>query len=50
VLIESLLNSTDALSNQMVGSPLELQHALIMLLLLVGLLSIHGKYQRYVPW
>ena len=50
MLFESLLNSADALSNQMVGSPLELQHALIMLLLLVGLLSISGKYRRYVPW
>ena len=50
MLFEGLLNSAAALSNQMVGSPLELEHALIMLLLLVGLLSIRGKYQRYVPW
>ena len=45
-----LLISADDLSNQVAGSPLELEHALIMLLLLVGLLSIHGKYKRYVPW
>jgi len=50
MLFEGLLNSAAALSNQMVGSPLDLQHALIMLLLLVGLLSIHGKYRRFVPW
>ncbi|MBE9474186.1 MAG: hypothetical protein IMY85_04790, partial [Chloroflexi bacterium] len=50
MLVEVLLNSADDLSHQMVGSPLELEHALIMLLLLVGLLSIHGKYLRYVPW
>ena len=50
MLFERLLNSAAALSNQMVGSPLELEHALIMLLLLVGLLSIHGKYRRFVPW
>ena len=50
MLFEVLLNFADDLSNQMAGSPLELEHALIMLLLLVGLLSIHGKYKRYVPW
>ena len=50
MLVEGLLNSAAALSNQMVGSPLDLQHALIMLLLLVGLLSIRGKYRRCVPW
>ena len=50
MLFEGLLNSADDLSNQVVGSPLELEHALIMLLLLVGLLSIRGNYQRYVPW
>jgi len=50
MLDEVLLNSADDLSNQVAGSPLELEHALIMLLLLVGLLSIHGKYKRYVPW
>ena len=50
MLFEGLLNSAAALSNQMVGSPLELQHALIMLLLLVGLLSIHGTYRLFVPW
>jgi hypothetical protein len=27
-----------------------LEHALIMLLLLVGLLSIHREQWRYVPW
>jgi hypothetical protein len=50
MLFEVLLNFADDLSNQVAGSPLELEHALIMLLLLVGLLSIHGKYKRYVPW
>ena len=50
MLVEVLLNSADDLFNQVAGSPLELDHALIMLLLLVGLLSIRGKYLRYVPW
>jgi hypothetical protein len=50
MLVEVLLNSVDALSNQVAGISLELEHALIMLLLLVGLLSIHDKYKRYVPW
>ncbi len=50
MLVEVILNSADNLSNQVAGSPLNLDHALIMLLLLVGLLSIHGKYKRYVPW
>ena len=50
MLVEVLLNSVDDLPNQVAGSSLELEHALIMLLLLVGLLSIHGKYERYVPW
>jgi hypothetical protein len=50
MLVEELLNSADDLPNQVAGSSLELEHALIMLLLLVGLLSIHGKYERYVPW
>jgi hypothetical protein len=50
MLVEVLLNSVHDLSNQVAGSPLDLDHALIMLLLLVGLLSIHGKYKRYVPW
>ncbi len=50
MLFEVLLNFADDLSNQVAGSPLELEHALIMLLLLVGLLSIRGKYKRYVPW
>jgi len=49
MLVEELLISANGLSNQVAGSPLELEHALIMLLLLVGLLSIHGKYKRYVP-
>jgi hypothetical protein len=50
MLVEELLNSADDIPNQVAGSSLELEHALIMLLLLVGLLSIHGKYERYVPW
>ena len=50
MLVEELLNSANGLSKQVAGSSLELEHALIMLLLLVGLLSIHGKYKRYVPW
>ena len=35
---------------QIVGGALALEHALIMLLLLVGLLSIRGALRRYVPW
>lgn len=50
MLVEGLLNSTDDFSKQVSGSPLELEHALIMLLLLMGLLSIYGKHRRYVPW
>jgi hypothetical protein len=50
MFVESLLNSANDLSKQVTGSPLELEHALIMLLLLVGLLSIRGNYRRYVPW
>jgi len=50
MLVKVLLNSANDLSNQVAGSPLELEHALIILLLLVGLLSIRGKYKRYVPW
>jgi len=42
--------STDDFSKQVSGSPLELEHALIMLLLLMGLLSIYSNYRRYVPW
>ncbi|GAB4536463.1 MAG: hypothetical protein Kow0063_22010 [Anaerolineae bacterium] len=37
-------------SQQMAGSTLALEHALIMALLLVGLLSIRGEQRRYVPW
>jgi hypothetical protein len=32
------------------GNTLALEHALIMLLLLVGLLSIRSERRRYVPW
>jgi hypothetical protein len=35
---------------QFVGSTLALDHALVMLLLLVGLLSIRERQRRYVPW
>lgn len=35
---------------QIAGRTLVLEHALIMLLLLVGLLSIQGKQRRFVPW
>ncbi len=38
------------LSLQPAGSTLELEHALIMLLLLVGLLSIQRGQRRFVPW
>ena len=50
MLVEELLNSPKVLYSQVAGSSLELEHALIMMLLLVGLLSIHGKYERFVPW
>ncbi len=50
MLVEGLFNYTGDFSNQVSINPLELEHALIMLLLLMGLLSIHGKYRRYVPW
>jgi hypothetical protein len=36
--------------SQAAGSALVLEHALIMLLLLVGLLSIHREQRHYVPW
>jgi NhaP-type Na+/H+ or K+/H+ antiporter len=32
------------------GSPLDVKHALTLLLLLVGLLSIEGRQRRFVPW
>jgi len=32
------------------GSPLDVEHALTLLLLLVGLLSIEGRQRRFVPW
>jgi Na+/H+ antiporter NhaD/arsenite permease-like protein len=35
---------------QAAGSTLAPEHALVMLLLLVGLLSIRGAARRYVPW
>lgn len=35
---------------QFAGSALALEHALVMLLLLVGLLSIRERQRRYVPW
>ena len=38
------------LTERTLGSTLELEHALIMLLLLVGLLSIQRQQQRFVPW
>ena len=38
------------LTEKTVGSTLALEHALIMLLLLVGLLSIQREQQRFVPW
>jgi len=50
MLVEGLVNSTRDFSNQVPGNPLELEHALIMLLLLMGLLSIQGKFRYYVPW
>ncbi len=37
-------------SNMVAGSPIALDHAVIMMLLLTGLLSIRGKQKRYVPW
>jgi hypothetical protein len=37
-------------SSQVAGSALALDHALVMLLLLVGLLSIQRQQRRYVPW
>ena len=36
--------------SQVAGSALALDHALVMLLLLVGLLSIQRQQRRYVPW
>ena len=35
---------------QTAGDALTLEHALTMLLLLVGLLSIQREQRRYVPW
>jgi hypothetical protein len=37
-------------SAQVAGSAIELEHALLMLLLLAGLLSIQGEQRRWVPW
>ena len=44
------LSSAINLTEQIAGSTLALEHALIMLLLLVGLLSIQREQQRFVPW
>jgi hypothetical protein len=44
------LSSGVNLSVQTVGGTLALEHALIMLLLLVGLLSIQRGQRRFVPW
>lgn len=40
----------DGSTNPVAGSALALEHALVMLLLLVGLLSIQEQQRRYVPW
>jgi hypothetical protein len=37
-------------SAQVAGSAIALEHALLMLLLLAGLLSIRGEQRRWVPW
>jgi hypothetical protein len=37
-------------SNQAAGSAIALEHALLMLLLLAGLLSMQGEQRRWVPW
>ena len=50
MISEKLLVFPGSISDRLSGSPLDLDHALIMLLLLVGLLSIRSKYQRFVPW
>lgn len=49
MLSEYLLNSTEHLSSWVAGSSLDMDHAQFMLLLLVGLLSIRGKYRHFVP-
>jgi hypothetical protein len=45
----SLFSGMD-LPGQIAEGALVLEHALIILLLLVGLLSIHKEQRRYVPW
>ncbi len=42
--------SVMSLQGQIAGDTLSLEHALIMLLLLVGLLSIQKEQRRFVPW
>ena len=37
-------------SSLVTSNPLDVEHALTLLLLLVGLLSIEGKQRRFVPW
>jgi len=44
------LSSAKNLTERTLGSTLALEHALIMLLLLVGLLSIQRGQRRFVPW
>jgi hypothetical protein len=41
---------TGSFSAQVAGSAIALEHALLMLLLLAGLLSIRGEQRRWVPW
>ena len=38
------------ISSLITGSSLDVEHALMLLLLLVGLLSIEGRQRRFVPW
>jgi hypothetical protein len=45
-----LLNSASSFYNSATDSALALEHGLIMLLLLAGMLSIRGQQRRYVPW
>ncbi len=50
IMVENSLNLVEGIPYLIAGSSLVVEHALIMVLLLVGLLSIRGPKRKYVPW
>jgi hypothetical protein len=50
MVFEGLKILSNNLSNLLSGGSIALEHAIIMMLSLAGLLSIRGKGQQFVPW